>query len=294
MPGPPTTLSTCCSRAPPAHRPGDLGRAGRGRRRAERVHRQGVHVLLRAGARRRSAARHRRPVRHGDQLADRAEGRGRRTGGDPGRDRHERRRSLRHRARGFRGPAVRRHPARPSHPGHGRVDQLDHTRADHRAITAPGTRRRAWWWPPRAASARRGRRRRPRGVRRRGGHGGGAGPRASAAWGKRCPAVRAAACGWCRGASSRRTWSSGARGCPATTTAGSRSACSTPPSAAGCPPGCSRRSGRSAGWPTRCTASRRSMPKPACGGCTWAACPPRPTRSSPSARRRSPRPSPPG
>ena len=50
---------------------------GRGRRRAERVHRQGVHLLLRAGARRRPAAGHRRPVRHGDQLADRAEGRGR-------------------------------------------------------------------------------------------------------------------------------------------------------------------------------------------------------------------------
>ena len=82
-------------------------------------------------------------------------------------------------------------------------------------------------------------------------------------------------------ASSRRTWCSACDGAvPATTTAGSRSACSTPPSAAACPPGCSRRSGRSAGWPTRSTASPRSTPTPACGACTWAACPPRPTRCS--------------
>ena len=37
-----------------AHGAGHLGGDGRGRRRAERVHRQGVHLLLRAGARRRT------------------------------------------------------------------------------------------------------------------------------------------------------------------------------------------------------------------------------------------------
>ena len=49
-----------------AHAAGDLRRPRRGRRRDERVHRQGVHLLLRAGARRRPAAGHRRDLRHGD------------------------------------------------------------------------------------------------------------------------------------------------------------------------------------------------------------------------------------
>ena len=90
-----------------AHRAGDLGGHRRGRRRAERVHRQGVHLLLRPGAGRRPAAGHRRAVRHGDQLADRAQGRRCGTWRDPRGDRHERRRSLGHRARGVRQPAVR-------------------------------------------------------------------------------------------------------------------------------------------------------------------------------------------
>jgi len=54
-----------------------------------------------------------------------------------------------------------------------------------------------------------------------------------------------------------------------------------------CPPGCSRRCGRSGAWPTRCTASPASTPTPACGASTSAACPPRPTRCWPSAPRRS-------
>ncbi len=72
-------------------------------------------------------------------------------------------------------------------------------------------------------------------------------------------------------------------------TALSRSVCSTRPWAAACRPGCSRRCGRSAGWPTRCTASRRSTATAACGPPTSAACRPRPTRCWRSARRRSPR-----
>src|SRR5712691_5921490 len=51
------------------------------------------YVLLRAGARCRPAAGHRRAFRHGHQLADRAEGRGRGARRDPRRDRHERGRS---------------------------------------------------------------------------------------------------------------------------------------------------------------------------------------------------------
>ncbi len=110
---------------------------GRGRRRAERVHRQGVHLLLRAGARRRPAAGHRRAVRHGHQLADRAQGRRRRARGDPRRDRHERGRPVRPRARGVRRAAVRRHPARPADPRHRRLDQLDHQGPDRRALPGP-------------------------------------------------------------------------------------------------------------------------------------------------------------
>ena len=45
---------------PAAHRAGDLGGHRGGRWRDERLHHQGVHVLLRAGARRRPAAGHRR------------------------------------------------------------------------------------------------------------------------------------------------------------------------------------------------------------------------------------------
>ena len=120
-----------------AHRAGDLGGDGRGRRRAERVHRQGVHLLLRAGARQRPAAGHRRAVGHGQQLADRAAGRGRRARGDPRRDRHERGRPVGPGPRGVRRAAVRRHPAGPADPRHGRLDQLDQPGPDLRALPGP-------------------------------------------------------------------------------------------------------------------------------------------------------------
>ena len=64
-----------------------------------------------------------------------------------------------------------------------------------------------------------------------------------------------------------------ARDVAAPTTGGSRSACSTPRSAAACRRGCSRRSARSAAWPTRSTATTRSTPTPACSASTPAACP---------------------
>ena len=100
------------------------------------------------GARRGPAAGDRRPVRHGDRLADRAEGRGRRAWRDPRRDRDERGRAFRHRARGVRGAALRRHPARPADPRHRGLDQRDHQGADRRALcrqvhtAGPGGRRR--------------------------------------------------------------------------------------------------------------------------------------------------------
>ena len=133
-----------------AHRAGDIRGDGRGRRRDERVHRQGVHLLLRAGARRGSAAGRGHPVRHGDQLADRAEGRGRRAQRGARRDRDERRRSLGHRARGVHLQAVRRHPAGPADPGHHGLDQRDQPGTRSSSTTRPGTRPSTWWWPRRA------------------------------------------------------------------------------------------------------------------------------------------------
>ena len=53
-----------------AHRAGHLLRDRRGRRRDERLHGEGVHLLLRAGARHRPAAGHRRRLRHAHRLAD--------------------------------------------------------------------------------------------------------------------------------------------------------------------------------------------------------------------------------
>ena len=61
---------------------------------------------------------------------------------------------------------------------------------------------------------------------------------------------------------------------------GSRSAYSTTASAAACPAGCSRRSGRSAAWRTRSTRTPRSTPTPACSPCTPAARRARRTRCS--------------
>ena len=70
-PAPRTSSSTCCSRAPDAAHALEISARDRGgRRRDQRLHRQGVHLLLRAGARRGPAAGHRRRLRHGDLLAD--------------------------------------------------------------------------------------------------------------------------------------------------------------------------------------------------------------------------------
>ena len=118
-------------------------------------------MLLRAGARRGLAAGRGRPVRHGDQLADHAEGRGRRAQRRARRDRDERRRPDGHRARGVHRQAVRRHPAGPADPGHHGLDQRDHQGPDLRAL--PGQVH------PRAPGGGRGGQPRPR-------HGGRASP----------------------------------------------------------------------------------------------------------------------
>ena len=59
----------------------------------------------------------------------------------------------------------------------------------------------------------------------------------------------------------------------ATTTAASRSACSTPPSVGARRPGCSRRSASAAAWPTRSSPSPATTPTPAWSASRWAACP---------------------
>ena len=59
---------------------------------------------------------------------------------------------------------------------------------------------------------------------------------------------------------------------PATTTAASRSACSTPRSAAARRAGSSRRSASTAGWPTRCSRSPATTPTPAWSASRSAAC----------------------
>ena len=163
-PAPRTTWSTCCSRAPAAHRAGDLRGDGRGRRRAERLHRQGVHLLLRAGARRRPAAGHRRAVRHGDQLADRAQGRRRRARGDPRRDRHERGRPVRPGARGVRRRSC---SATPRSAGRSSARSTPSTRSP--ATGSPSTTGPAY--TPDAPGRRGGRQPRPRRGRGPGGRG---------------------------------------------------------------------------------------------------------------------------
>ena len=99
---------------PAARRAGHLGRDRRGRRRDERVHLQGVHLLLRAGARHRPAARGRRGLRPGHLLGHPGRRRRVRARRDPRRDRHARGRPDRHGPRPVRPGALRRRPAGPA------------------------------------------------------------------------------------------------------------------------------------------------------------------------------------
>ena len=102
-----------------------LDRARRGRRRVQRVHRQGVHLLPRAGARQRPAAGDRRARRHDHQLAAHRRGRRGRAGRHPRRDRDARRRPGRRRAQPVRRAGVgERYAARPLDRRHGRLDRV--------------------------------------------------------------------------------------------------------------------------------------------------------------------------
>lgn len=113
-----------------AQRPRHLLRDRRGRRRDERLHGEGVHLLLRAGPGHRPAAGHRRRLRHADRLADRTRGRRRRARRHPRRDRHDGGRPGRLCARPVRAHHARRHTARPSGPRYGRHGQRPEPRPD--------------------------------------------------------------------------------------------------------------------------------------------------------------------
>ena len=90
-----------------------LGRARRGRRRVQRLHRQGVHLLPRAGPRRGPAAGRRRARRHDHQLDAHARGRRGRARRDPRRDRDARRRPRRRRPQPLRRAGLGRLAAGP-------------------------------------------------------------------------------------------------------------------------------------------------------------------------------------
>ena len=115
----------------------------RRRRRPERVHREGVHVLLRARARPRPATRGRPSRRHAAALGDPFGGPRRRAAGDPRGDQHARGLARGPRARRLHRDALARPPARPPGPRHGRHDRGRHPRlgatASTGGTTSPGT-----------------------------------------------------------------------------------------------------------------------------------------------------------
>ena len=92
----------------------------RRRRRPERLHREGVHVLLRAGARPRPGDGGRPPRRHAAALGDPHGGPRRRAAGDPRGDQHARGLARGPRARPVHRDAVAGPSARPADPRHAR------------------------------------------------------------------------------------------------------------------------------------------------------------------------------
>ena len=211
----------------------------------------------------------------GRRLGARPGRRGDRARRDPRRDRHARRRARRRGARPLRRGGLRRPPARPADLRHRGDDLADDPPADQRLLPAPLHRAaRSWSRPPATSTTptvvklvREALRRHRRWTA------------APAAARRRTTARRrgCAAAGATVGA--RQGHRAGAPGArrrrhrPATTSAGSPSACSTTCSAAACPAGCSRRSGSSAAWRTRSTRNVASTPTPALFG-VYAGCAP--------------------
>ena len=121
-----------------------LGRDRRDRRRVQRVHRQGVHGLLRQVRRRHARRRARRPRRHAPQLTIRPRGDRPREGRHRRGDEHVLRHAARLHRRRLREPPLRRPAARPRHHRHeGDRPRRDAARRSRRSSTA-GTGPSAW------------------------------------------------------------------------------------------------------------------------------------------------------
>ena len=139
---------------------------GRGRRRVQRVHREGAHLLLRHRARPGTAAGHRDHRRRGAERDDRRERRRHRTHRRAGGDPDARRRPVGSGARRVRAVAVRRHPAGPADPGHRGFDQPVEPDPDPRLLLPPVQAERDGGLGGRQHRARRGGFAGPQGVRR--------------------------------------------------------------------------------------------------------------------------------
>ena len=244
-------------------------------------------MLLRAGARRGLAAGRGRPVRHGDQLADHAEGRGRRAQRGARRDRDERGRSHRHRARGVHREAVRRHARSAARSWARRTRSTRSPGTRSSSTTRPGTPRSTWWWPRRATST----------TTRWWNWSGGRSAAALDEGGRACPVPpdRRAKRGHPAGVGTtlvsrgieQANLVLGLGGLARTDERRFALGVLNAAFSSGMRPGCSRRSREKRGLAYSVYSSRGSMRTPASGASTSAACRPRPTRCSPSAPRRS-------
>ena len=190
----------------------------------------------------------------------------------------------------FAAPGLGRLPARPPDRRHRRVDRGDDAASRSPLLPAPLPPRRTWSSPSPATSTTR-----PScaGCARRS-----AATASSTAPSRRSPARQVGASRVAVGAGRRRGHppvragqrrARRERADPRRRRAASPSACSTPRSAAARRPGCSRRSARSAAWPTRSSPSPATTPTPAWSASRSAACPPSSTRCSPSSAPSSPR-----
>ena len=180
----------------------------------------------------------------------------------------------------FAAAGVGRQPARPPDRGHRRVDHRAHPRPG-RALPPPAlpTRRTSWSPPPATSttppSCARSRRRSAATGFLEGDEAAGRARHARPA--RRVPRRQRSRRS---GRSSRSTWCSASTASPATTTAATRSACSTPPSAAVRRPGCSRRCASAAAWPTASSPSPRHHADAGLVGVSVGCLPPGSTTSS--------------
>ena len=257
---------------------------------------QGVHLLLRAGARRRPAARGRRRRRPGHLVGH--PGRRRRRGAwrDPRGDRHARGRPDGHGPRPVR-PGRSSATARSARPvlGTRRVDRDDRPGRHQRLLPPP--------LPPAGHGGRGRRQRRPRHRRAAGPQGvrrrraccdGDVGARGAARGGQRSRTAAAACASSARTTEQANVVLGGPGVRPHRRAALRARRAQRRARRRHVVAGCSRRSARSAGWPTRSTATTRSTPTPGCSASTPGCVPAQGRRRAGDlprrARPRSPRP----